>query len=209
MQIMLFTSGTTAKSKAVALCHRNLCENLMGMNDVLYNFTCEDKMLSFLPVHHVFECTAGFLLSLYKGMCTSFADGPRHIVENLREYGITFMVCVPALYEIMYNSILKKLEKAGKLEAVMALVEAHKNDTMEQKAKIFKDIHDIFGENIKLLVSGAAALDSKVEEGYRNFGINLVQGYGLTESSPVVCVNYFPGKMWNNRKSFAKSTSKD
>ena len=200
MTEILFTSGTTAKSKAVALCHRNLCENLMGMNDVLYNFTCEDKMLSFLPVHHVFECTAGFLLSLYKGMCTSFADGPRHIVENLREYGITFMVCVPALYEIMYNSILKKLEKAGKLEAVMALVEAHKNDTMEQKAKIFKDIHDIFGENIKLLVSGAAALDSKVEEGYRNFGINLVQGYGLTESSPVVCVNYFPGKDENKHR---------
>ena len=110
------------------------------------------------------------------------------------------MVCVPALYEIMYNSILKKLEKAGKLEAVMALVEAHKNDTMEQKAKIFKDIHDIFGENIKLLVSGAAALDSKVEEGYRNFGINLVQGYGLTESSPVVCVNYFPGKDENKHR---------
>lgn len=159
MTEILFTSGTTAKSKA-----------------------------------------AGFLLSLYKGMCTSFADGPRHIVENLREYGITFMVCVPALYEIMYNSILKKLEKAGKLEAVMALVEAHKNDTMEQKAKIFKDIHDIFGENIKLLVSGAAALDSKVEEGYRNFGINLVQGYGLTESSPVVCVNYFPGKDENKHR---------
>ena len=82
----------------------------------------------------------------------------------------------------------------------MALVEAHKNDTMEQKAKIFKDIHDIFGENIKLLVSGAAALDSKVEEGYRNFGINLVQGYGLTESSPVVCVNYFPGKDENKHR---------
>ena len=67
MTEILFTSGTTAKSKAVALCHRNLCENLMGMNDVLYNFTCEDKMLSFLPVHHVFECTAGFLLyMMYK-----------------------------------------------------------------------------------------------------------------------------------------------
>lgn len=103
-------------------------------------------------------------------------------------------------YSEKYEPILKKLAKDGKLEAVMALVEAHKNDTMEQKAKIFKDIHDIFGENIKLLVSGAAALDSKVEEGYRNFGINLVQGYGLTESSPVVCVNYFPGKDENKHR---------
>ena len=192
--IILFTSGTTSKSKAVALCHRNLCANLMDISDVLYNFDCTDKMLSFLPVHHVFECTAGFLLSLYKGMCTSFADGPRHILDNLREYEITFLLCVPALYEMIYKTIIKNLEKAGKLEAVMSLVEKHKNDTMEQKAEVFKDIHAIFGGKIKLLVSGAAALDSKVEEGYRDFGLNLVQGYGLTESSPVVCVNYFKGK---------------
>jgi long-chain acyl-CoA synthetase len=200
MTIMLFTSGTTSQSKAVALCQRNLCENLMAMETALYNITCEDSMLSFLPVHHVFECTVGFLLSLHKGMCTAFCDGPRHITENLREYGTTFMVCVPALYEMIYKTILKNLEKAGKLEAVMTLVEAHKNDTMEQKAEIFKDIHAIFGGKIKLLISGAAALDPKVEEGYRNFGINLVQGYGLTESSPVVCVNIFPGKDENNHK---------
>lgn len=198
MSVILFTSGTTSASKAVALCHRNLCANLMDMNDVLYNISCDDVMLSFLPVHHVFECTVGFLLSLYKGMCTAFADGPRHIVENLREYGVTFMVCVPALYEMIYKTILKNLEKAGKLEAVMALAEEHKNDPIEKRAEIFKDIHQIFGGKVKLLISGAAALDSKVEEGYRKFGINLVQGYGLTESSPVVCVNYFPGKDHSN-----------
>lgn len=200
MTIMLFTSGTTSQSKAVALCQRNLCENLMDMAVALHQISCEDSMLSFLPVHHVFECTVGFLLSLYKGMCTAFCDGPRHIVDNLREFGTTFMVCVPALYEMIYKTILKNLEKAGKLEAVMSLVEAHKNDTMEQKAEIFKDIHNIFGGKVKLLISGAAALDSKVEEGYRNFGINLVQGYGLTESSPVVCVNTFPGKDENKHK---------
>lgn len=200
MTIMLFTSGTTSQSKAVALCQRNLCKNLMDMAVALHQISCEDSMLSFLPVHHVFECTVGFLLSLYKGMCTAFCDGPRHIVDNLREFGTTFMVCVPALYEMIYKTILKNLEKAGKLEAVMSLVEAHKNDTMEKKAEIFKDIHNIFGGKVKLLVSGAAALDSKVEEGYRNFGINLVQGYGLTESSPVVCVNTFPGKDENKHK---------
>jgi len=172
----------------------------MDMAVALYQINCEDSMLSFLPVHHVFECTVGFLLSLYKGMCTAFCDGPRHIVDNLKEYGTTFMVCVPALYEMIYKTILKNLEKAGKLDAIMALVEAHKNDTMEEKAKIFKDIHAIFGGKIKLFVSGAAALDVNVEKGYRDFGINLVQGYGLTESSPVVCVNTFPGKDENNHK---------
>ncbi len=198
MSVILFTSGTTSDAKAVMLCHRNLSANLQDMDAVLYNITCEDRMLSFLPIHHVFECSAGFLLSLYKGMCTSFADGPRHIVENMREFGITFMVCVPAIYEIIYNSILKNLEKAGKLDAIMKLVKEHENDTMEKKAEIFKDIHKVFGGQVKLLVSGAAGLDPKVEEGYRNFGINLVQGYGLTESSPVVCVNIFEGKDENN-----------
>lgn len=200
MTIMLFTSGTTSASKAVALCQRNICGNLMDMGRVLYMITPEDVMLSFLPVHHVFECTVGFLLSFYKGLCTAFCDGPRHIIDNINEYGVTFMVCVPAIYEMIYKTILKNLEKAGKLDAVMQLAEAHKNDTMEERAKIFKDIHAIFGGKIKLLISGAAALDSHIEEGYRKFGINLVQGYGLTESSPVVCVNTFPGKDETNHK---------
>ncbi len=200
MTVMLFTSGTTSVSKAVALCQRNLCGNLMDMAKVLYMITPGDVMLSFLPVHHVFECTVGFLYSFYGGLCTAFCDGPRHILDNIREYGVTFMVCVPAIYELIYKTIMKNLEKAGKLEAVKKLVEEHKNDTMEQKAKIFKDIHNIFGGKIKLLISGAAALDSHVEDGYRSFGINLVQGYGLTESSPVVCVNTFPGKDENKHK---------
>ena len=200
MSIMLFTSGTTSQSKAVALSHKNICSNLMDMAEVLYSISCEDVMLSFLPVHHVFECTVGFLLSLYKGCCTAFSDGARHIVDNIKEYGVTFMVCVPALFEMIYKTILKNLEKAGKLDAVMKLVEEHKNDTMEEKKKIFKEIHDVFGGKINLLISGAAALDSKVEEGYRNFGINLVQGYGLTETSPVVCVNTFRGKDENKHK---------
>ena len=89
----------------------------------------------------------------------------------------------------MYKGILGNLKKAGKLEAVMQLAEAHKNDTMEQKAAIFKDIHAIFGGHVKLFISGAAALDINVEHGFRNFGINFIQGYGLTEASPVVCAN--------------------
>lgn len=189
MTIMLFTSGTTSASKAVALCQRNICENLMAMTKVLYQINSEDSMLSFLPLHHVFECTVGFLLSLYKGMSTAFCDGVRHILENLREYKITFMVCVPAVYENIYKNIMKNLEKQGKLNQIKSAMEAYKNDTVEKKKEIFKDIHNIFGGNIKLLVSGAAALEPKIEQAYRDLGFDLVQGYGLTETSPVVCVN--------------------
>ena len=189
MSIMLFTSGTTSQSKAVALSQKNICANLFAMKDIVYDIDCNDTFLSVLPVHHVFECSAGFMLAMYLGACTAFSTGLRHIVEDLRDFQVSFLVCVPALYELMYKGILGNLKKAGKLEAVMQLAEAHKNDTMEQKAAIFKDIHAIFGGHVKLFISGAAALDINVEHGFRNFGINFIQGYGLTEASPVVCAN--------------------
>ena len=199
MTIMLFTSGTTSVSKAVMLCQRNICANLMDVDNALYQITCEDSMLSFLPIHHVFECTIGFLLNLYKGMSTAFCDGIRHIVENLREYQTTFFVCVPAVYEKIYMSIMKNLEKQGKLEGFLQLMDKYKDEPQEVKKEIFKDIHNFFGGHIKLIVSGAAALDPKIEQAYRDLGFDLVQGYGLTESSPVVCVNNIPNN-WDRAK---------
>ncbi len=187
MNIMLFTSGTTSESKVVALCHRNLCSNLMDIATVL-DIDSSDRILSFLPLHHVFECTVGFLFSLYRGCQTSFCDGIRHILENLNEYEITFASFVPAIYENTYKNILKKLEKEGKLQKVRDLEEKYKDCTMEEKKEIFKEIHQIFGGHIKLFISGAAALDKNVEETFRKWGINLCQGYGLTETSPVIGV---------------------
>lgn len=187
VNIMLFTSGTTSEAKVVALCHRNLCSNLMDIGTVL-DIDSSDRILSFLPLHHVFECTVGFLFSLYRGCQTSFCDGIRHILENLNEYEITFASFVPAIYENMYKNIIKKLEKDGKLQTVRLLEEKYKDSTMEEKKEAFKEIHQIFGGNIKLFISGAAALDKNVEETFRKWGINLCQGYGLTETSPVIGV---------------------
>ena len=187
MNIMLFTSGTTSKSKVVALSHKNLVSNVMDVESVL-TIDSIDKILSFLPLHHVFECTVGMLYSLYIGAERSFCEGIRHIVENLNEYKITFASFVPAIYESMYKTILKNLEKQGKLEAVKKLMEENRDKSMAEKKEIFKDIHNIFGGNIKLFVSGAAALDKEVEYAFRDWGINLCQGYGLTETSPVIGV---------------------
>ena len=187
MNIMLFTSGTTSKSKVVALSHKNICSNLMDIATVL-DVDKDDRVLSFLPMHHVFECTTGFLYSLYLGNQMSFCDGIRHILENLNEYKITFACFVPAIYENMYKNITKKLEKEGKLGIIKQLEEKYKDASMEEKKVVFKDLHNIFGGEIKLFVSGAAALDKDVEQGFRNWGINLCQGYGLTETSPVIGV---------------------
>ena len=187
MSIMLFTSGTTSKSKVVALSHENICTNLMDIGSVL-DVTQEDVFLSVLPIHHVFECTVGFLFSLYKGAETVFCDGLRHIVENLNEYNVTIMACVPGIYERIFMMIRKKLEKQGKLEEILENEEKYKNFSMQKKKEVFKEIHDMLGGKIKLLISGAAALDKTIEERYRLLGLNLVQGYGLTETSPVVAV---------------------
>ncbi len=187
MNIMLFTSGTTSESKVVALSHKNICSNLSDIIDIL-DINEEDRVLSFLPMHHVFECTTGLLYSLCVGSQISFCEGVRHILENLNEYKITFACFVPAIYENMYKNIIKNLEKAGKLDIIKMLEVKYKNATMEEKKEVFKDIHNIFGGDVRLFVSGAAALDKDVEQGFRNWGINLCQGYGLTETSPVVAV---------------------
>ncbi len=187
MKIMLFTSGTTSKSKVVALSHENICTNLMDIGSVL-DVTQDDVFLSILPIHHVFECTVGFLFSLYKGAETVFCDGLRHIVENLNEYHATVMACVPGIYERIFMMIRKKLEKQGKLEEILKNEEKYKNRSMKERKEAFKEIHDMLGGKIKLFISGAASLDNTIEERYRLLGINLVQGYGLTETSPVVAI---------------------
>ncbi len=187
MSIMLFTSGTTSRSKVVALSHKNICSNLMDIGSIL-NVTSEDTLLSILPIHHVFECTVGFLFSLYKGAQTVFCDGLRHVVENLKEYQVSVMACVPAIYEKIFLIIRKQLEKQGKLEEILQNEEKYKDASMEEKKEIFKEIHNMLGGKIKLFISGAAALDPKIEAKYRLLGLNIVQGYGLTETSPVVAV---------------------
>ena len=185
MSIMLFTSGTTSQSKVVALSHKNICSNLMDIGSVL-DVNSEDTLLSILPIHHVFECTVGFLFSLYKGAQTVFCDGIRHIVDNLKEYNVSVMACVPGIYERIFMMIRKKIEKQGKLQEILDNEEKYRNEPMEKKKEVFKEIHDMLGGRIKLFISGAASLDYNIEEKYRLLGFNLVQGYGLTETSPVV-----------------------
>ncbi len=187
MSIMLFTSGTTSQSKVVALSHNNICSNLMDIGSIL-DVTSEDTLLSILPIHHVFECTVGFLFSLYKGAQTVFCDGLKHIVENLKEYNVSVMACVPGIYERIFMIIRKQIEKQGKLQEILENEEKYKNSSMEERKEVFKDIHNMLGGKIKLFISGAASLDANVENKFRLLGLNIVQGYGLTETSPVVAI---------------------
>ncbi len=187
MSIMLFTSGTTSEPKIVALSHKNICSNLMDIGSIL-DVNSEDVFLSVLPIHHVFECTVGFLFSLYKGATTVFCTGLRHVAENLKEHKISIMANVPGVYERVLKMLKMKLKKEGKLEKILEDEQKYKDLPVGEKKEKFKEVHEMLGGNIKLLISGAAALEKSVEEEYRLLGFNLVQGYGLTETSPVVGV---------------------
>ena len=205
MSIMLFTSGTTSISKAVALSHKNICSNLMDISSIL-DVNSSDVFLSFLPLHHVFECTVGFLFSLYVGAETVFCDGIRHIPKNLAEYKVSVMASVPAIYERLFKIIKKHLEKQGKVEQILEDEEKYKDSSMEKKKEVFKEIHDLLGGNIKLFISGAASLEPSIEEKFRRLGFNMVQGYGLTETSPVVAIG---NKKYHKTGSIGKCVPSD
>lgn len=188
MGIMLFTSGTTAMSKAVMLSQRNICANLMDIASVI-KLVPEDRMLSFLPLHHTFECTVGFLYPISKGSSIAFCEGIRHIADNAKEYQVTAMISVPVLYETMYKKIMKGIEKKGKLETVQKGIKISNfllKFGIDIRRKLFKEVIDNLGGKARLFVAGGAALDPTAEKGFNELGVKMLQGYGLTESSPVI-----------------------
>ena len=188
MSIMLFTSGTTAMSKAVMLSHKNICANLKDITAVIKLYTT-DRFLSFLPLHHTFECTVGFLYPVSIGGAIAFCDGIRHIAENIKEYQITAMISVPILFESMYKKVMKGIEKKGKLETVKKGIKISNfllKFGIDIRKKLFKEIHDNLGGKVRLFVAGGAALDPEAEKGFNELGFTMYQGYGLTETSPVV-----------------------
>ena len=187
MGILLFTSGTTSKSKAVMLSNKNICSNINAIIETL-DVNERDSFLSILPLHHVFECTVGFLYPLSIGAQIVFGRGLRYILEDLKNNNISVLLCVPAIYENIYKNIRKKFEKEGHLNLLEELEEKAQSCTMQERKKIFSQIHETIDNNTKILISGAAALDPIVEKGFRTWGFNLVQGYGLTEASPVIAV---------------------
>lgn len=188
MGIMLFTSGTTAMSKAVMLSHKNICSNLFDIASTI-KIDENDVFLSFLPLHHTFECTTGFIYPVSKGASIAFCEGIRHIADNIKEFQVTAMVSVPILFEGMYKKVMKGIEKKGKLETVQKGIKISQfllKLGIDIRKKLFKEIHDNLGGKARLFVAGGAALDPEAEKGFNELGFKMYQGYGLTESSPVI-----------------------
>lgn len=187
MSILLYTSGTTSLSKAVMLSHKNICSNIYAMQRFLKIYDTDVNM-AFLPFHHTFGSTA-LLLFLSYGVTNVFCDGLRHIQKNLKEYKVSIFVCVPLLLEAMYKQIQKEIDKKGKRSAVekgIKMSNALLKVGIDIRRKLFKEIIDSLGGNLRFVVSGAAAIDKTVAKGFNDLGIVTIQGYGLTETSPVL-----------------------
>ena len=188
MSIMLFTSGTTSSAKIVMLSQNNVLSNLYAYQ-THFKINQDDTLLSFLPIHHTFECSITILYGFYSGATIAFCDGLRYIQANLKEYEVSIFVAVPLVLETMYKKIMKAIADQGKTKIINtmtkisnALLKIH----IDIRKIVFKQIIDNFGGKLRMVLYGAASLDKDTIIGLNNFGINSIQGYGLTETSPVL-----------------------
>lgn len=187
MNILLFTSGTTSKSKAVMLSQKNIASNIYAMQCV-EDIRSTDTNIAFLPFHHIFGSTC-IIMMLACGVKTVFPDGLRYIKQNLKEYKVTLFVGVPVLVEAIYKTIMKEIEKQKKTKIIKIatiisniLLKLH----IDIRRKIFKQIIDALGGELRFIISGGAPADPKISKGFNDMGIKTVQGYGLSETSPVI-----------------------
>ena len=187
MSVILFTSGTTSLAKAVMISHRNIASNVAALR-YEQPFCSTDTNIAFLPFHHMYGSTC-ILLMISAGVNNVFCDGLRHIQENLKEYKVSVFVCVPLILEAMHKKIMNTIDKTGqrkKFEFGKKLSQALLKVGIDIRRKIFKTVLDELGGEVRAVISGAAALNKQVAEDFNAFGIYTVEGYGLTETAPVV-----------------------
>lgn len=191
LAVLLFTSGTSAESKIVMLSHSNIAFNIENQCK-LTNVHDKDTFLSILPLHHTYECTCGFLTLIYKGCTVAYLDNLRNLQNTMKETKTTILLAVPAILEFMYKQIREGIKKQGKLGQVDFMIKV--TNILDKcgihiKNKVFKQINDQFGGELRMLIAGAAAIKPEVAKGFRDIGILAIQGYGLTECAPIVALN--------------------
>ena len=189
-KVLIFTSGTTSAAKGVMICNRNLAENVNAVSPYVY-VNEEERWFSVLPLHHCYECSIGFLLPMAVGGSIVVCQGLKYIVDNMKETHPTVLLAVPLLIESLYKKINKSIEKGGKAALVNSMIHvtnALKAVGIDTKRKVFSEIYDNLGGKLKFIVSAAAPIDPKAGKWVQDIGINFLQGYGLTETSPIAAL---------------------
>jgi len=188
---ILFTSGTMGNSKGAMLTHGNVAGNITAAVRWV-DLRSDDRFLSILPMHHSYECTDGFLLPLYLGAQVSYAESLRRIVENIAETRATAVLGVPLIWHALYKKIAAAVAEKGRWKAEAAKKVAGLSEALlgiNIRRRLFSKVHEKFGGSLRILISGGAAVDPEIARGYRELGLEFLQGYGLTESSPIISVN--------------------
>jgi len=193
LSILLYTSGTTDLAKGVMLSHRNICSNIMSVRSVIPIYS-SDKLVSILPLHHTYECTCGFLLLIYSGASIAFNEGLKHIAKNMKEVKPTVALLVPLILESLYKKVVEGASRkfiSKIMFKALSPVSFFFSDKLGINIgkKIFAKVHNNLGGNLRLIISGAAGIDPEVSKGLRSIGFKILQGYGLTECSPIATVN--------------------
>ena len=189
-KFLIFTSGTTSQAKGVMLCHRNLAENVNAVSKYVKLYE-RDRFFSVLPLHHTYESSIGALLPFANGSSVAICGGLRYIVPDMQEAKPTAMLAVPLLVERLYKKINQSIEKSGKaglVNSMIHLTNALKSVGIDIKRKVFKEIYDNLGGNMRIIVSAAAPIDKKIGKWVQDIGIEFLQGYGLTETAPIAAL---------------------
>lgn len=189
-KFLIFTSGTTSQAKGVMLCHRNLAENVNAVSKYVKIYE-SDRFFSVLPLHHTYESSIGALLPFANGSSVTVCGGLRYIVTDMQEAKPTAMLAVPLLVENLYKKINQTIEKSGKAGLVNSMIHvtnALKGVGIDIKRKVFKEIYDNLGGNMRIIVSAAAPIDKKIGRWVQDIGIEFLQGYGLTETAPIAAL---------------------
>ncbi len=189
-KVLIFTSGTTSNAKGVMLCNKNLASNVNAVTPYV-NIDEKDRLFSVLPLHHTYESSIGFLLPFALGASIAVCQGLKYIVPDLQETHPTAMLAVPLLVENLYkkiNATIVKSGKAGLVNSMIHVTNALKSVGVDIKKKVFKEIYDNLGGNLRIIVSAAAPIDAKIGKWVQDIGISFLQGYGLTETAPIAAL---------------------
>jgi len=190
---IIYTSGSLGRAKGVMLTQKNIATNLVAMRQMVTIYP-EDRFLGVLPIHHTYQCTCGLLCPLYSGASVHFARSLKTIPEDLQNSKPTVLLGAPLLYNKMYNKIMKTIQ-SKKASSLLVNVLINLTDITQSigwknsKKLLFGKLHKTLGGSMRLLIAGGAAPDPKVSKFFREVGFNIIQGYGLTETSPILALN--------------------